>query len=149
MNKSSKFDDSVFPRVFTATYLLEKNTKQKIQVISTHFDYDLPSGREKQAGVLSNYLLKQKNPLLLAGDFNCEPKEKAHQMINEILDDVGILFKQDEITYHAYDKFPHERIDYIFKSKDIKAKEFELIKDEYEGLPPSDHYPLMSLLEIK
>ena len=53
------------------------------------------------------------------------------------------------MTYHAYDKYPHERIDYIFRSKDICVKEFKLIKDQFEGLPPSDHYPLFALFELK
>ena len=69
--------------------------------------------------------------------------------MTNVMVDIGAEFNQTEITYHAYDKWPHERIDYIFRSKDVVAKEFRLIKDKYEGLPPTDHYPLLAKVEIK
>ena len=70
-------------------------------------------------------------------------------MISKILVDISTEFNENGITYHAYDKVPHERIDFIFRSEAIKAKSYYLIKDEYEGLPPSDHYPLYSEIKIK
>ena len=146
MKHESKFEESVFPRIFTATLLIDKKTNKKIEAISTHLDYSDPIGREKQAVVLSEYLKKQKYPILLAGDFNSEPHENAYHMIGQILIDVGKEFNETNITYHAYNKCPHERIDYIFRSKDIKAKHLLLVKDEYEGLPPSDHYPVETIV---
>ena len=148
MHHPSKFEESVFNRIFTVTKLEDKKTKQRFECISTHLDYLHPEGRERQAEVLASYLKKQKSPILLAGDFNGEPKENYYKIITNILFDVGVEFNETSITYHAYDKFPHERIDYIFRSKDIKAKEFKPIKDEYEGLPPSDHYPVIGILEL-
>ena len=145
----SKFEESVFNRIFTATTLFDKVNKQKVQCISTHFDYLLPEVREEQAMVLANYLNKQKGYILLAGDFNGEPKEKGYSIISKVLCDVGHEFNEDSITYHAYDKFPHEKIDYIFRSQNIKVKQFTLVKDEYEGLPPSDHYPVECIVSYE
>ena len=73
----------------------------------------------------------------------------AYQIIAQSLKDVGEEFKETNITYHAYDKFPHERIDYIFRNNNIYVKEFRLVKDVYEGLPPSDHYPMECLFQMK
>lgn len=148
MNHPSKFEESVFNRVFTAVSLVDIKTNQRFQCISTHLDYDLPVGRKKQAEVLLGYIKKQKGNLLLAGDFNSEPKEDAYHMIADYLIDVGKEFNEENITYHAYDKFPHERIDFIFRSKDIKAEKFLLVKDKYQGLPPSDHYPVEAILNL-
>lgn len=145
----SKFEESVFNRIFTATYLEDKKSRMRFQCISTHLDYSLPEGREKQAEVLASYLRKQKTPILLAGDFNSEPIENAHKMISQILIDISNEFHIDEITYHAYDKFPHERIDFIFRSKHFIAEQYQLIKDEFEGLPPSDHYPVESIVKLE
>ena len=149
MKHPSKFEGSVFKRVFTVTKLLDKKNNKKFQAISTHFDYLEPDVRTKQAEVLSSYLKSQKDQVLLAGDFNGGPTEDFYKIMTDKVVDVGEEFKQTEITYHAYDRYPHERIDYIFKSKDICAKEFKLIKDQFEGLPPSDHYPLFALVELK
>ena len=149
MRHPSKFEDSVFKRVFTTAKLLDTKTNKKFQAISTHFDYLKPECREKQAKVLSTYLSKQKCPTMLAGDFNGNPSEKGYEIICEIMNDLGEEFNETNITYHAYDKFEHERIDYIFRNKEIKANEFKLIKDQFEGLPPSDHYPLFAKVQIK
>ena len=145
----SKFEGSVFKRIFTSVKLKDTKNNKKIQAISTHFDYLKPEVREQQAEVLASYLKKQKGPLALAGDFNGEPTEKGYSLIANELTDLSVKFHETHITYHAYDKFEHEKIDYIFLSKDINAKEFKLIKDKYEGVPPSDHYPLFAKIKIK
>lgn len=149
MNNPSKFEGSVFKRVFTVAKLLDKKNNKKFQAISTHFDYLKPEVRQQQAEVLNHYLKQQKDPILLAGDFNGGPEEKCYEVITKTLSDVGAEFNHTEFTYHAYDKQPYEKIDFIFRSKDIHAKEFKMIKDKFEGLPPSDHYPLLAKVEIK
>lgn len=145
----SKFEGSVFKRIFTVTKLIDLSSGKKIQAISTHFDYLLPEVRKQQAEVLSNYLKKQRNPLVLGGDFNGEPSEDGYKIIIESMFDVGSEFNEISKTYHAYDKEEHMRIDYIFRNKLVHAKQFKLVKEKYEGLPPSDHYPLFSLVEIR
>lgn len=145
----SKFEGSVFKRVFTVTKLIDLKNNRKFLAISTHFDYLKPEVREQQADVLANYLAKQKCPILLAGDFNGEPKEKGYALITKYVVDMGEEFNETNITYHAYDKFEHEKIDYIFRSNNVVSKEYKLVKDNYEGLPPSDHYPLFAVVEIK
>ena len=149
MRHPSKFEGSVFKRVFTATKLLDLKNSRKLQAISTHFDYLKPEVREQQAEVLASYLAAQKGAVALAGDFNGEPKENGYALITNLMTDLGEEFNENSITYHAYEKFPYQKIDYIFKNKDIKAKDYKLIKDQFEGLPPSDHYPLFAVIELK
>ena len=144
----SRFEGAFFNRIFTTARLLDLKTNNKLQVISTHFDDRFPEIRAKQGVVLSNYLSEQKEPVLLAGDFNSESNENAYKSVKSVFIDVGEEFNETDITYHAYDKWPHERIDYVFRNKDIKAKEFRLLKDRYDGLPPSDHYPIECVFDI-
>lgn len=145
----SRFEGAFFNRIFTTAILLDKKTNKKVQVISTHFDDRFPETRAKQGIVLSNYAKQQKYPLILAGDLNSKPKEEAYKSIKKILKDVGEEFNETSFTYHAYDKYPHERIDYIFRNESVNPIRFQLIKDSYEGLPPSDHYPVECLFKIK
>ncbi len=144
----SRFEGAYFNRIFTTAVLFDKKTNKKFQVISTHLDDRFPEIREKQGIVLSNYVKTQKSPLMILGDFNSEPKENAYKHVRKVLIDVGEEFNETNITWHSYDKWPHERIDFFFRTEDIKVKSFELIKDEYEGLAPSDHYPLKSIVVI-
>lgn len=149
MLNPSKFEDSVFKRVFTAAKLLDLKNNRKFLAISTHFDYLKPECREKQAQVLANYLKTQKLPIVLAGDFNGDPTEDFYKTMTDVVIDIGAEFNENNITYHAYNEFEHMRIDYIFRSKDVIATSFALVKDDYEGLPPSDHYPVEATIKIK
>ena len=149
INNPSRFEGAYFNRIFTTATLFDKKTNKKIQFISTHFDDRFPKIRAKQGLILSNYVRQQDMPLVLAGDFNSESNENAYKAIRQSLHDIGEEFGETNITYHAYDKWPKERIDYVFRNETIKPKEYRLIKDVYDGLPPSDHYPVMCLLEIK
>ena len=145
----SRFPGAFFNRIFTTAILQSKNTNQKFEVISTHFDDRFPDIRAKQGQVLAQYVSNEKLPLILMGDFNSEPKEEAYQNVSKVLSDVGKLYHQESFTYHAYDKYPHERIDYAFVNEEVSTKSFKLIKETFEGLPPSDHYPVEVIINIK
>ena len=146
--KPSRFEGAYLNRIFTTALLLDLKAKKKIQFVSTHFDDRFPEIRAKQGAILANYSKSQKGSLVLAGDFNSESKEDAYKKVSSVLRDIGKEFDQTEITYHAYNKYPKERIDYIFVNDEVEIKNFKLIKDEYEGLPPSDHYPVKAIIKI-
>ena len=145
----SRFEGAYFNRIFTTAIVRDNKTNKRIQFVSTHFDDRFPDIREKQGKVLANYFKTQQGAFILAGDFNSEPIENAYKSVSLVLKDVGTQFGVTEITYHAYDKYLHERIDYLFINNLVEAKKFKLIKEEYLGLPPSDHYPIEAILNIK
>ena len=148
MYNPSKFEGASLNRVFTIAVLLDKKTNKKTQVISTHFDNCSPEIREKQGKVLTNYLKTQHSPLILMGDFNSEPYEKAYQLIKNVLVDVGEECGETNFTYHGYEKYSPMRIDFFYKTPDVKVESFELVKDKFEGLPPSDHYPVKAIIDF-
>ena len=145
----SRFEGAYFNRIFTTAILKDLKTNKKVQFISTHFDDRFKEIRANQGAILANYVKSQSLPLVLAGDFNSEPKENAYKTVSKVLKDIGKLFKEESITYHAYEKYPHERIDYVFINDLVNIKSFKLVKETYEDLPPSDHYPLETILNIK
>ena len=144
----SRFEGAFFNRIFTTAILKDLKSDSKIQFISTHFDDRFPEIRAKQGIVLSNYFKSQKGAVVLAGDFNSEPKEEAYKSLRAVAVDLGELFNETNITWHSYDKWPHERIDFVFTNKEITPKSFKLVTDEYDGLPPSDHYPLECVIKL-
>lgn len=149
MYNPSRFEGAVLNRVFTTAVILDKKTNKKTEFISTHFDDRFPEIRAKQGQILAEYVVKQNLPLVLAGDFNSEFHEEAYQRVSSVLEDVGKSHYEEGYTYHGYEKYPHQRIDYVFINKGINVKSFRLIKDTFEGLPPSDHYPVEAILSIK
>ena len=134
-------------RVFTCVGLRDKDNKE-FELISTHFEHSNPKSREIQAGILVNYLNNNKHTVVLAGDFNSGTDEAAYDMVSHTLIDIGKEFNETSITYHAYGKDKVKRIDYIFRSSGVTPKEYRLAKDEFEGLPPSDHYPVECVFKI-
>ena len=144
-----KIEESTLNRVFTCVYLKDKITGKKFQQICTHLEFSNPISRKIQATILCDYLKTQTVPTLLAGDFNSEPVEKAYQLISEYMDDIGTQFNETRTTYHAYWKEPAKRIDFIFKNDNIEPVSFKIIEDQFEGLPPSDHFPLESEIFVK
>jgi endonuclease/exonuclease/phosphatase family metal-dependent hydrolase len=82
-------------------------------------------------------------PMLLAGDFNDIPSSWLYGQVSKHLDDtyrdkgMGICH-----TYNG-DGFPHFRIDYIFHSKEFQTLSYKRIKTDI-----SDHYPVISSLEV-
>ena len=148
MYNPSRFEGAFFNRIFTTAVIKDIKSNKKVQVISTHFDDRLVDVRAKQGVVLASYLKGQKGAVILAGDFNSEPKEDAYKAIRKVFIDVGEEFNKTEPTWHTYDKWPRERIDFVFRNNDVKPLKFEIVKDEFEGLPPSDHYPLECVIEL-
>lgn len=138
-----KIEESTLNRIFTCVYLEEKETGKRFQQICTHLEFSTPISREIQAKILCEYLVKQTGPRLLAGDFNSEPEENTYKLISNQLKDIGLEFNKIIQTYHAYYKEPGRRIDFIFRSDEINPSKFEILDIDFEGLPPSDHYPLI------
>ena len=144
-------EEAVFKRIFTCVGLKDRKTNKIYEQISTHLEYTTAHCRELQAKVLVNYLKKQNKTIVIAGDFNSPPEENAYQLVTSYMKDVGLEFNKNDITYHAYNNpnIKQERIDYVFRTANIEPKSFEIIKDKYDELPPSDHYPLECIFEIE
>ena len=143
----SRFEGAQLNRVFTTVILKDKNNK-KFEVISTHFDDRFPDIRAKQGVVISNFAKEQSLPLFLMGDFNSTPSEDAYKSIKDTLIDVGEEFGVIENTWHGYGDPTARRIDFAFRNRQVKVKSFVLVKDMYEGLPPSDHYPIECVIDF-
>jgi endonuclease/exonuclease/phosphatase family metal-dependent hydrolase len=82
-------------------------------------------------------------PMLLAGDFNDIPSSWLYAQVCKHLDDTyrdkgtGICR-----TYNG-NGFPHFRIDYVFHSKEFQTLSYKRLKIDI-----SDHYPVITSLEL-
>lgn len=148
ITKPGMTEEAEYNRVFTCVGLKEKNSGKNFELISTHLEYTTAHCRELQAEILVNYLKKQNKTIVLAGDFNSVPEEKAYQLVSKEMTDIGKEFSITENTYHSYKREAPTRIDFIFRTNDVKPLSFDVIKDEFDGLPPSDHYPLKCTFEL-
>jgi len=92
--------------------------------------------RNEQLEKLFQEINKNKNPLIIAGDFNTPPRGNFYRRITDKLQDT-FSEKGNGFGYTYGKPFPFIRIDYVFTGNGIKTLSAKVLKEKI-----SDHYPL-------
>ena len=153
-----------------------KATGKTLYVYSTHFDHVGEIPRQKSAALIFEKIAQRKDknaPVVIMGDFNCGEKSPAIRFLKgetvvlggeemtppmKLLDSFRVVHP-DEKNVATFNGFKPrektdsgsdigEKIDYIFITPDLKAKEAEIIRTRRDALYPSDHYPIRATIEI-
>jgi endonuclease/exonuclease/phosphatase family metal-dependent hydrolase len=159
---------SKFPIINSETYILssqelpEKNkraaaradikVKNKIlHIFSTHLEHTHQKPNEEQDDQAKRLtkILPNENTILM-GDFNARPDSNAIKIISGVIRDLDPKHKQ--MSWSVDPKgcvvcnprgILNERIDFIFATKDIGIKSFNV-----ENAKGSDHLPLAATIEV-
>lgn len=132
----------------------ERKTNKEFTFVNTHLDH---RGEKAQINGLQLIFDFIKNkfgdgiPLILTGDFNAVPGSETIKKADSLLNDSRNIAENTTsgITYHGYRNENQKIIDYIYLSRGIKCKKFEIIKElDAFGRPQSDHYGIMAETEI-
>lgn len=97
------------------------------------------------------------SPVIFVGDLNSRPTESQIERLKVSLNDAFEVTqtprKGPENTNLGGGNFegePHNRIDYIFVSKDIEVLDFTVHDDKYgDDRYPSDHLPISATIKIE
>ena len=108
---------SLLNRIITKTVVVIDN--KEISIYNTHLDYQYLSVKKRQLNKILKLIKKDKNPIILTGDFNI------------------YRVQIDEKTFKP-SKYKRA-IDHIFISKDFKLVDKNVVKD----IETSDHYPVL------
>lgn len=141
----------------------DKETAREFYFFNTHFYWRLQTAR-RNSGPLVAQKIKEiagDYPVVFAGDLNSRPTESQIESLkvslNDAFDVTQTPRKGPENTNLGGGVFqgePHNRIDYIFVSRDINVLDYICHKDMYkdangEDRYPSDHLPISSNIIIK
>ncbi|MBC7539300.1 MAG: endonuclease/exonuclease/phosphatase family protein [Bacteriovorax sp.] len=146
---------STFPRLCIWMQVTHLVNNQDYFVVNTHLDHVLEETRLEQIKVLIREvenLNKENLPIILMGDFNDSPLSKVREFILNSLDlkdpwlEVGF---PEETSHHGFkeDKDKQvigDRIDWILVPQAFAVEEIYLEKKSFNGIFPSDHYPLLA-----
>lgn len=158
----SKFPESSLVRHFVRLHLKDRLTGRELLVWNTHFDHTkLQASRDKQAGVLADFLKKQLAGIhqIVTGDLNCDASTEAIRTIKSagFTDTHTALHGPADPghTYHGFKGHNHVtqtgKIDFIFCNNSLRPISAEIIKDHrvIDGVEryPSDHYFISAELE--
>jgi len=98
--------------------------------------------RAHQAEKIAKAMAASPHPVLLSGDFNDTPLSYAYHTISHGMEDAFLEHGSGiGSTYIFF--LPFFRIDYILHSASLRAKTFQILKEQY-----SDHYAIVSDLDM-
>ena len=153
--------DAACERVATWAILKDKNTGKRLFFLNTHLDHMGMGARHEGALLVIDQATKLSEglPVIITGDFNATPDDEPIQVLVNKSDERHLTHTRDlaelkygpEWTFHDYGRIPmNERawIDYIFVKGNFKVYSNGVITDTLNHLYPSDHCPVMSVIEI-
>lgn len=150
----SKGWDAKYKRVCSWVFVKDLKTQHKFYVFDTHFDHKGMLAQTNSAKLIISKIAEvmQKYPAILCGDFNFDRTNPNYQVLAKsgILKDafkVAKKVKSSDGSYNGFDinSRPESPIDHIFISgEQLGVVQYSIIKDNYNGKLPSDHYPVLT-----
>ena len=149
--------DAACSRMVSWLKLEEINGGRAYYVFNTHFDHVGEESRKKSAAILLDSIrhIAAGAPVIITGDFNCEPGSAPLLALEELFEDTREeAALKDEGSGTTFVGFPGDLmkgkiIDHIFVSRHFDVAEHEIISDNTNGFFPSDHLPVRVKLILK
>lgn len=154
--------DGACERIATWVILKDKKTKREIFAINTHLDHVGKVARQEGVSLLLSKIGDLSNglPVIMTGDFNSTPTSDVVKHVTDTSNPNHLINSKDiaetvtgtNWTFHDFDNLPldnREFIDYIFVSKNIDVKEFDVLDEKLDNVFLSDHTPIMAKISIK
>ena len=136
----------------------DKISGREFYVFNSHFDHQGITARLESAKMLLSTikLIAGDYPVFATGDYNSTPESEQMQLLftDRHLKDSYVLSEKKPYgsvgTFNSWDptKVPSKRIDYILVTNSIRVKEYGVLNDRPNGQFPSDHDPVIAVVEF-
>lgn len=139
-----------FARICTMVLIQDKQTHVKTRIFNAHLAYQSEPVILRNGEQLLNYIRSFKStmiPFVLMGDFNSSIDKPLHQPLLQRYHEGYITLNQPRPnTFHAYgDPQGIDAIDFIYTDK-LTFQSITTDSGTFDGLYPSDHYPVIAEL---
>lgn len=146
---------TTLPRMVTWARFEDLKTGRRFWYFNTHFPHrrEDDAARVMCAKVIAGRiaLLDPAADIVLTGDFNAPAGGTAYQVLAKDMKDAWQTAKErkgSEGTFHGFKGKPGAaRIDWILFRGAFTASYAEAVMDHVEGRYPSDHFPVLAVLE--
>ena len=153
----SKGWDAAFKRTVTITKLKDIMSSKEFYFFNTHLDHIGEVARTGSSRLIAKEIDKyaKEYPVILSGDFNYRSSSDGYIIIaNKIFDTKSISkteSKGGNITFNGFGKDiqPDNMIDFIFVNDKVEVLNHIVDTTTFNGLYPSDHYPVISEIKLK
>ena len=154
----SRFKESRWPRQCTIGVF--KSDNQQLICVNTHLDFD-SAIQDKSATLIMERLSKwpQTIPAILTGDFNAVPSDECYATFTHekgcktghtaspFRDSFSDPFPG---THHEFTGISNgDHIDWILFKGGITVKNAQVVKDDFNGRYPSDHFPVRTVFAFQ
>ncbi|KGE14238.1 endonuclease/exonuclease/phosphatase family protein [Sphingobacterium deserti] len=151
------WDATCCNRICSWVQLNDVRNGKSLYVFNVHFDHQGVVAREESAKLILAQIKKIAGdaPVLLTGDFNGDRESSWYKRIADSGSIVDVHAKvshpyQNNSSANAFRKPKNNRvIDHVFMSKHFDAIKWGILTDTYFGKFPSDHFPILTVLELK
>ncbi|MBK7228176.1 MAG: endonuclease/exonuclease/phosphatase family protein [Ignavibacteriales bacterium] len=154
-NLVSKGWDAALKRTVTIIKFKDKKLNHDFYYANTHFDHIGEKARTESSSLLVDLLSKysEKYPVIFSGDLNYTSTSEGYKILTSKLLDTKIISEKESggnITFNGFgsDIQPDNKIDFIFVNDKVKVLSHIADTTLFNGLYPSDHYPVIAELKI-
>ncbi len=151
------WDATCCNRICSWVYLEDKKTKKRFYTFNVHFDHQGVVARKESSKLMLEKMktIAGKEPILLTGDFNGGRDSEWYQTLatSAFVTDVFTKVKFPYANNSSSNGFRTPRsmnvIDHIFMTSQFTASKWGILTDTYFGKYPSDHFPVLGVVELK
>lgn len=154
-NRISKGWDAALNRTVTIIKFKDKKLNQEFYYANSHFDHIGEIARTESSRLIVNELSKYCNdfPVIFSGDLNYTPDAEGYKILTEKLFDTKSISEKESGGNKTFNGFgtdiqPDNKIDFIFVNNKIKVLNHIVDTTLFNGLYPSDHYPVVSEINL-
>jgi endonuclease/exonuclease/phosphatase family metal-dependent hydrolase len=152
----SKGWDAMLNRTLTQVKLKSKATGRVIHFFNTHFDHMGDHARLESARLIvrTARLAGGEEAVLVTGDLNLRDNHPAYKLLTTSLQDAAAISQTTptggNMTFNGFgnDLQRDNKIDFIFVSAVQRVLSHQVITDMYQGLYPSDHFPVVATVVV-
>ncbi|EOR95925.1 endonuclease/exonuclease/phosphatase family protein [Arcticibacter svalbardensis MN12-7] len=150
------WDATCCNRICSWVYLQDIKSKKTFYMFNVHFDHQGVIARMESAKLILKKIkeIAKNEPVLFTGDLNGDRSSKWYQILanSGILQDVHTKVKYPYENNTSLSSFKTPRgmgvIDHIFMTKQFTAIKWGILTDTYFGKFPSDHFPVLAVVEL-
>jgi endonuclease/exonuclease/phosphatase family metal-dependent hydrolase len=161
---------NIIPRVCTWARFVEKESEQAFYFYNIHLDHLSLRSRKKSVVSLTSHIHTRPtpDPFVLTGDFNARERSspiqylKGKRLLNmrkqgnlsnpePVMDTFRVRYPNHRhvATFHGFRRFFFRlRLDYIFVSPSVTVQDAKIIQLRWKKCYPSDHFPLVSHINL-
>jgi len=155
---SMGWDGTCCHRMCTWVHFIDLESGVTFYFFNTHFDHQAMVARKESAKLILQKIkaIAGEKPVIFMGDLNGDHNSEWYKTLAES-DLLTDTYSQAEEPYAVNGSFngfgkrteSNSIIDHVFVTKHFQTTKWGILTDTYHGKFPSDHYPVMVILNIK